>query len=715
MPQFRNIPLNATCYSEIAMPGEQVLCVTVPELVECGVSEGYLWKAFSKQRTGEVYCWPHHKEGREIFVHYDGMNEKYHILVNKILCGDVDARLWIENKASEELDRKLSAFKRGVRMMVEISVDDLARLTEMQLYTPADIQKIARAAGWLRLWRKMNVKTARKYGFVSVRDVQTELFKQCLNEQMQGFVKFPKPINNERVLDRKAREYDKEGLNCLVAGYYGNVNREKMNGQTHAILMQLASEPVKYSFEDIGMYYNEQAEGLGLPKMTVSAIKQHLNQPKHKRVWYYMRHGKLAGDAALQPMIDRDPVSKPDLLWSLDGSTMQLYYKKMVNGKWRVMSDLYAYFVTDASTDSIIGYSVAFSESSGMVIEALRNTVDTWGYKPYQMNYDNSSANISTTVKALINNMSHVNFPCTPYSGRSKSVELVIGHFQQRELRKLKNFKGGNVTVKSPNSVANPELLKELSKNLEFVDSLPTEEQVLIEFKNSIEAWNKRGEGRDAYGAFIGKSKIERYAESYEGRVKLNYFEKLSLFMVELKNPQHTFGEYEYKQKGIEVSIRGQKMKFIVPDNDSSAMDFEFSREHLGHTFKVFVNLRADRPEWIELRDRNGKKVADAYEKESFAACVADIKNKPGEMGKIQLFNIMQKSCYESAKTEMERQREIVSEVGFKATGTDGYGFGWWDTPKIAENARNNRIEDERNGIIEKTRDEIEMEALLNS
>ena len=379
------------------------------------------------------------------------------------------------------------------------------------------------------------------------------------------------------------------------------------------------------------------------------------------------------------------------------------------------MSDLYAYFVTDACTGAIIGYSVAFSESSGMVIEALQNTVDKWGYKPYQMNYDNSSANISATVKALINNMSHVNFPCTPYSGRSKSVELVIGHFQQRELRKLKNFKGGNVTVKSPNSVANPELLKELAKDLAFTDKLPTEEQVLVEFAQAVEAWNGRGEARDAYGAFIGKSKIERYAEEREGRVKMNYFEKLSLFMVELKNQQHPFGEYEYRQKGIEVAIRGEKMKFIVPDNASSAMDFEFSREHLGHTFKVFVNLRADRPEWVELRDRNGKKVADAYEKEKLAACVADMKNKPGEMGKIQLFNIMQKHCYEDAKTEMERQREIAEQTGFRATGTDGFGFGWWDTPKAVVNAQNNAVEDRRNGFVEKSREETEMEALLNS
>lgn len=720
MPQYRNIPFNSTCYSEVANPGEQVLCVSVPELVESGVSESYLKRALSGQRTGEMFCWPHHKEGREVFVHFDGMAAKYRELVKRVICRGVDAALWVENRAAEELNRKLEGVKKGLRMMVEVSAGDLTRLSDMQLFVPTDVQRIARAAGWLRLWRRMDVKTARKYGFASVKEVQAEMFKQCLNEQIQGFVKFPKAINSERVLDRKAREYEKEGLDCLVGGYFGNVNREKMNGQTHAILMQLAGEQVKYSFEDIGLMYNEQAPGLGLPKMTVSAIKQHLNMPKHKKVWYYMRHGKLVGDADMQPMIDREPVSKPDMLWSLDGTTMQLYYKKRVKDgkgreKWSIKSDLYAYFVTDACTGAIIGYSVAFSESSGMVIEALQNTVDKWGYKPYQMNYDNSSANISATVKGLINNMSHVNFPCTPYSGRSKSVELVIGHFQQRELRKLKNFKGGNVTVKSVNSVANPELLKELAKDLDFTDKLPTEKQVLAEFDQAVEAWNKRGEARDAYGAFIGKSKIERYAEEVEGRVKMNYFEKLSLFMVELRNQQHPFGEYEYRQKGIEVAIRGEKMKFVVPDNEISAMDFEFSREHLGHTFKVYVNLRANRPEWIELRDRNGKKVADAYEKEKLAACVADMKNKPGERGKIQLFNIMQKRCYEDAKTEMERQREIAEQTGFRATGTDGFGFGWWDTPKTVVNAQNNAVEDRRNGIVEKSREETEMEALLNS
>lgn len=97
-----------------------------------------------------------------------------------------------------------------------------------------------------------------------------------------------------------------------------------------------------------------------------------------------------------------------------------------------------------------------------------------------------------------------------------------------------------------------------------------------------------------------------------------------------------------------------------------------------------------------------GRKWQTHTEKEKFAACVADMKGKPGEMSKVHYFIEQQKNCYESAKTELERQREIAEQTGFKATGTDGYGFGWWDTPKSVENARNNRIEDERNGIARK-------------
>lgn len=714
MPQFRNIPLNAACYSEVSQPGERVLCVTVSELTDCGVSEGYLRKAFSKHRTGEVYCWPHHKEGREIFIHYDGMKEKYRILVNKVLCGDVDARLFLENKEAAALERKLESVKRNLRSMVEVSVEDLEFLTNTCLYIPMDVQRIARAAGWLRLWRRMDVKTARKYGFTSITEVQSAMFKQCLNEQNSGYVKFPKPINNEKVLDRKAREFSKQGLPCLIAGYFGNANRGEMDTRSHAILMSLASSQVKYSFEDIGMIFNQQAPELGLTRRTVSSIKQYLNQPKNKKIWYSVRHGKLVANLEMVPMIDREKPSKPDALWSLDGTTMQLYYKKPVKDKrgnesWKLFSDLYVYFVTDACTDSIIGYSVALSESSGMVIEAIKDAAMKQKYIPYQMNFDNSSANIAHQVKALQENMARVSFPCMPEAGRSKTVESVIGHFQQRELRKFKNFKGGNINVRSNNSTANRELIEYLQKNMDLV---PTEEDVIVQFGKGVEEWNNRGEARDAYGMFIGKSKIERYREPYEGRRAVNHFDILSLFVVELKNRKHPAGEYTYGQKGIELEIGKNKLKYIVPDGEDMTMDFNFSRENLGRTFKVKVNLNATRSEWIELYDRNGKFIATAWEKEKLAGCVMDAKDKPGEFLKIRSAIDRQKDFYDEAVKEIDLQKKAAAKAGFRMTGTDG--IGWWDTPKEVENARNGREEDRRNGIVQKSEAELEIEAYMS-
>ena len=62
MPEYRNIPINAPCYSEVAQVGDRTLCVTVPEMVECGISESYLKLSISRQRNNEVTFWPHHKD-----------------------------------------------------------------------------------------------------------------------------------------------------------------------------------------------------------------------------------------------------------------------------------------------------------------------------------------------------------------------------------------------------------------------------------------------------------------------------------------------------------------------------------------------------------------------------------------------------------------------------------------------------------------------------
>lgn len=596
-----------------------------------------------------------------MYVHYDGLKEQYQKAIQILLCEDIDPHLYVKNKDAAKRQQQIAAVNSQLPSLIEIDMADLRTLSGTGFYTPHDTHRIARAAAWLRLLHQTDVKKARSMGYHKITEFQAAVFNYVISEQANGLVKFKKLVSNERVLDRNARLFAKEGIESLITGLIGNNNRGKFNPLAHAILMDLASDKMrKLSFEDIGMEYNTQAMDCGLPMLTVSSIKQHLNEPQYKRVWYYNRHGKFEGDQLFQAQALRREISRPDALWSIDGTTMQLYYRDETG---KIKSDLYVYLVADAHSTAILGYSVAFAETSGMVTEALQNAVNTTGYIPYQLQYDNSSANISGVVAGLMNNMSRVHFGCRPYSGRSKYIETLTGHLQQRVLRKLPGFKGGNVTVKSANAKANPEWLAELKQNPELLCS---REEVIQEFHQGITDWNKRGEERDAYGFFTGQSKLEIYQADAEGRTKVNYFDKISLFMAELKNPQNTSG-YQYTQQGIKITIRKKDHYFIVPD-EGSKYDFNFQRMYLHKRFNVRINI--ENPEFCMLF-QDGKQIAIAREKERFAACVADYKE--GEAAMIKQFQIKQEEFgYQFAQAELQKQRVLMEINGLKANGTDG-------------------------------------------
>jgi Integrase core domain. len=667
-----------------------ILSVTREELELIGVTAGYLKRALAGQRSGEVYCWEYHKVGKTIYVHYDSLKEIYKSRIRNMFCGGLEPEVWMRDSESRKAAKTLEAVSDQLTQLVTTDPDELDTLMKTQLYTPVEAHQLARAAGWLRLINEFDVKRARKLGYTSINELRNEIFKRCLNEQQPqiiegiqkpALIRFKKgTIENERVLYRNAVDYKENGIESLIHRGVGNVNREKADTIVHAKLFELASNPVKHSFEDIAMIYNDWADLIQKPNMTVSAVKAYLNQPKVKRAWYYHRHGKLAADNEMQQLINREKPSFPDALWSIDGTATQLYY--LADDGKTIKSDLYIYFIADACTGAIIGHSVAYTETSGMVVEAFGNAINTYGNRPYQIQYDNSSANQSGFVQNLMTNMARVHFACEPYKGRGKYVESIIGHFQQRVLRKRENFKGGNINVRRLNSQANPELLAELRKNKEL---LPTMDECISELRNAIQEWNERGERRDSFGRFVGQSKIDRYVNTaHEKRVQLNYFDKLSLFMVEMPQP------YAYTTEGIRIELDKKKYHFRVPDGDGLG-DFIFAAEHLGEKFTVRINR--ENPELI-LLFKNGIHVATAYETERFAACVADLKE--GEKSRQMAFKAKQDE-YGSAFAARELQRQMAILSDMKATGTDG--FGWWDVSKLEDNARNNRAEDARNGM----------------
>lgn len=671
--------------------GKQLTCITVPELVECGVSEKYLVKkALPGQRDGLYTCWPHHKEGRTIYIHYSGIREEYQQRIKARYCEGMEPDEWLALQKAKQTEEHLQQVYSSIPDMLQVDPETIAKLRKIPQLSPSDAQKIARGEAWLRLYRSIDVKKVRAEGCKSITEMQQQVFNHYLNDLEKGWIKFPKPVKSLRVLDRLARRYGQKGLECLLHPAIGNQNRAIIDQKAHAVLINLASEQVKYSFEDIGLLYNVWATENNSEKVTVSAIKKHLYKPDNFRVWYYNRHGEHAGNNVLQQLIERNRPSRPDALWSVDGTTVQLYYR---DDKGKIRSDLYAVFVTDAYSLAIIGAAVAYTETGQLVTEAFRNCLDTHGYKPYQVQYDNSKANVNQAVQDLITNMAHVHFPCKPYSGRSKYVESIIGHFQQRVLRHLPNFKGGNVTTRSLNSKANPELLSYLKENISL---LPDMEGAIAQFYKAIAEYNIRGESRDGYGNFTGRSRIEMYNEAHADREKINYFEKLSLFMVSM-------GEKQYGQYGVELTISGKTYRYSVPDSDTETSDFIFASQNRGIKFQVRANLSEGVPANVMLYDSEGRHVADAYERERYASCIADL--KPGEMGVIrQLEQKQQEYGYTHAQAELNRQRQLLIDSGLmQATGTDGFGF--WDSSKLVENIRQNRKEDQLNGLSDTVSD----------
>lgn len=698
---------------------DDILYVSSKELVDSGsVSKGTVNKGLLRQRTGSVNCWQYKRfdningkwieypqDSRKgcVYIVYDSLKIQHQTSIKMNVCNGSDPVQYANNELARQKELKIAAFHTKITSELNIKSEYLNFFMD-QGFDPDDVQRYARAAAWLDLYNNITRKQAARFGFDSMEALRSDVLTTIMAELDAEVIRFRgKRLSSLQVLYRHARSFKQQGCESLISGKIGLQNARLINDEQHAWLMCEYGKPTKISFEDVAMLYNSKvAVENNWPKLTTSAIRAHLNKPENKRVWYFSRHGVDAAKNEMDSLIKRRAVSFPDALVSIDGTALQLYYLEKVKTKVKnkktgkieervrteLRSDLYIYLVTDVYSKSIVGWSVAFTETSEMVTEALKRYVFEHGYRPYQLQYDNSSANVATAVKALTKNMSKVAFPCKPYLGRAKYVEPYIGHFEQRVLRHFENFKGGSPKTKDLNSKANPDFLKSIKKEL------PTMDVVIQQFIKAVDEWNARGERRNQYGQFEGETRIKRYAHEHEKRKSLNYFEKLSLFMVELENKTTKDGTYKYGQQGVVIRINGNDRHYIVPDPDQIG-DFIFQSLHLNQYFKVRINMTE--PDMIELW-RGGKKIGEAIEKEQYAACVADYKD--GEGSKIKKYQFKQEQYGNTySKTELDRQKAILESIGLGATGTDG--FGWSDMSKINYNVQENAEVDAINGMNE--------------
>lgn len=393
MPEYRNIPADAACYSDVARPGERTLCLTVPEMVQCGVSESYiLCSAISGQREGKYHCWPYHKEGKNVYLHYDGLKPNYQAIIRKTLMDDLSVEEWYNrNGRAEAIRARLLPY--AYLTAEDETALDAAAYPNGEKLSPEAREKAAEACRWLSLFTRLKTKQAvKEAGYRTVGELYADV---TFLIDRQG-IALPTAYTKLR---GKIREYEAKGAACCV-DFRGqsNKNAAKVYSEEQVALLQfICGRGASYNAQQIATFYNTVAGAKGWDTISRRSALNYLNE--YNLIVEAGRNGSEAFRNKISMQPRRKRPSEALSFWSIDGWTVELYYQKEVrtpDGKvvHTYMNRLTAVVVLDATCDFPVGYAIGECESVKLIAAAVKNAIDyvhdTLGgpFRPYQIQSD---------------------------------------------------------------------------------------------------------------------------------------------------------------------------------------------------------------------------------------------------------------------------------------------------------------------------------------
>ena len=393
MPEYRNIPIDADCYSEVAKPGERTLCVTVSEMVQCGVSESYiLCSAISGQRDGKYHCWHYHKEGKNIYLHYDGLKPNYQAVIRKVLMGGLSVEEWYNRNG------RLQAIRERLQPYAYLTAEDEAALDAVaypngEKLSPDARHKAAEACRWLSLFTRLKTKQAvKEVGYRTVGELYDDV---TFLIDRQG-IALPTAYTKLR---GKIREYEAKGAACCV-DFRGqsNKNAAKVYSEEQVAMLQfICGRGASYNAQQIAMMYNMVAGAKGWDTISRRSALNYLNE--YNLIVEAGRNGSEAFRNKIAMQRRRKRPAEALSFWSIDGWTVELYYQKDVKGPdgkivHTYMNRLTAVVVIDATCNFPVGYAICECESVKLIAAAVKNAIDyvhdTLGgpFRPYQIQSD---------------------------------------------------------------------------------------------------------------------------------------------------------------------------------------------------------------------------------------------------------------------------------------------------------------------------------------
>lgn len=573
------------------------LYLTFDECVAAGIKAKTLENAHYYNRSGWSFL-KDPRDGRCVLVQYAALRDKYKAMITAYY-GDVE----------------LYAVAEAVGLhALEVCMAEVKELQEH--YRPGKAQRLAEVAAALR--RYLECRDVCGWGGYT-REVAEGAYMRHLT------------LKSVRTLRRKARKYHDEGTDSLIHGNCGNRNRGKVSDELRMEILQLYTErnrTCKAVWERLLALHPELPVGY-------ATVWRECHHERNEGLIRMLRQGVKTWREAFDPVIHRERPSAPGLLWTMDGTPVELWYRDD-KGKPR---RAYMVWVNDCYDASVAGWAVSSGNESGDLVRfALRAACHNVGYLPAEIQTDNGSAFKAAETQSLFKQIG-IFTPAQIGNARAKLAESWWSGFNTRYLAEYPNWSGTNITARGEQGKLSPARLAELLRD----EKLPDLGQLTEQVGHAVRAYN---------------ASLPEQPEQYKHCKPFTPALDQELYWV--WRTDHRSGKratYTYTNRGLAIKEGGDTHRFRVYDAEMLP-DLTWYATSIGVQYHVKCDPTGDYSGGVLLYHATTGKLA-AHAQPMQYMPMATLDRKPGDKHRIVRHNERRDELRERVEAEAAAIRAL--------------------------------------------------------
>lgn len=473
-----------------------------------------------------------------------------------------------------------------------------------------------------------------------------------LSRDVNAFRDVPHNLPTTRnSLERKAREYAKEGYAAVISGKHMTKNAAKVKEAEQKVLIEkLLGKHQNLNNEQIANNYNMVAEAFGWKTIDADTIA---NYRKELDLYTFGgQHGMTNFMHKKQMQVKRSGPSVPMVYWTLDGWDAELLYqKKEKNAKGQMVTTyhnrLNGVVVLDPYNYYPVGYAIGTQEKPDLIREALRNGINhtrqLFGerYKPWQLQSDNyQRKNLQPLYEAMTKHYT----PAKVKNSKTKVIEQYFDKLNEKYFQEpmIANWSGHNVTS-SPENQPNADYLNKIRH------SFPDEQGCRLQIIDAIE--KERA------------AKVDQYVSDWQ---KLPEADRIP---VELNEYLRWFGE----DTGFTNKLQGQGLTPTILGDVKYYDSFDMNFRKHAHVDWLVKYDPEDLSQVLVINalSKNGKLVEEIGThqfllQDKFIQPMALYDRKPGDAEKLQEVFTFNKNMEAEIINRQKDQESIMQELYFK-------------------------------------------------